>query len=69
LKKAPTPSVLTISLIIAIPPTLLLKLAFCILVLTTSRGEATVMDATAPAIEPTKSFCQPSLDCAYFASK
>ncbi|OWZ34351.1 hypothetical protein C347_01735 [Cryptococcus neoformans AD2-60a] len=37
------------------PPTLDPKLAFWIRVLTTSRGAATVMEATAPAMEATKS--------------
>lgn len=55
LKKAPIPSVLIISLMIAAPPTFELKLAFWIRVLTTSRGAATVMDATAPATDATKS--------------
>lgn len=58
LKNAPTPSVLTISLMMVIPPTCELKLAFWIRVLTTSNGEATVMEATAPAIEATKSASQ-----------
>ena len=40
---------------IAMPPTLDSKEAFCIRVLTTSKGEATVMDATAPVMEATKS--------------
>lgn len=55
LKKAPTPSCLIMSLIMVAPPTLDPKLAFWIRVLTTSRGAATVMEATAPAIEATKS--------------
>lgn len=55
LKKAPIPSVLTISRIMVIPPTCELKLAFWIRVLTTSNGEATVIEATAPAMEATKS--------------
>lgn len=55
LKNAPTPSCLTISRMMVIPPTCELKLAFWIRVLTTSNGEATVMEATAPAMEATKS--------------
>jgi hypothetical protein len=55
LKNAPTPSVLIISLMIAAPPTLELKFAFCIRVFTTSNGDATAMEATAPAIDATKS--------------
>jgi hypothetical protein len=55
LKKEPIPSVRTMSRMMVIPETLALKLAFWIRVLTTSRGAATVMEATAPVIEATKS--------------
>jgi hypothetical protein len=55
LKNAPGPSVRIMSRMTAIPEMLVLKLAFWIRVLTTSRGAATVMEATAPAIEATKS--------------
>ena len=55
LKKDRTPSVRSISLMMALPPTVELKLAFCIRVLTTSRGEATAIEATAPVIDATKS--------------
>lgn len=63
LKNDPGPSVRTISLIIAQPERLLLKLAFWIRVLTTSRGAATVIEATAPAIEATKSAVSESHHC------
>jgi len=36
------------------PETLFSKFAFCMRVFTTSRGAATVIDATAPAIDATK---------------
>lgn len=55
LKNEVIPSLATISRIMAAPPTLEPKLAFWIRVLTTSRGAATVIEATAPAIEATKS--------------
>lgn len=55
LKNELAPSVLSISLMTATPETLVLKLAFWIRVLTTSRGAATVIDATAPATDATKS--------------
>ena len=62
LKNEPMPSCLIISLMMVTPPTCELKLAFWIRVLTTSRGAATVMDATAPAMEATKSEYQLSPD-------
>ena len=55
MKNDPTPSCLIISLMIVIPPTCELKLAFWIRVLTTSSGAATVMEATAPPMDATKS--------------
>jgi hypothetical protein len=55
LKNDEAPSVLIISLMTVTPETLVLKLAFWIRVLTTSRGAATVIEATAPATEATKS--------------
>jgi hypothetical protein len=55
LKNDPTPSCLIISLMMVMPPTCELKLAFWIRVLTTSSGAATVMEATAPPIDATKS--------------
>jgi hypothetical protein len=58
LKKLPTPSCLTMLRMMDMPPSLLSKLAFCIRVLTTSRGAATVMEATAPAMDATKSASQ-----------
>lgn len=56
LKNALGPSSLKRFFTIVTPPTLLSKLAFCIRVLIVSRGAATVMEATAPAMEATK-FC------------
>lgn len=54
LKKAVGPSFLMRSFTTVTPETLRSKLAFWIRVLTVSRGAATVMDATAPAIEAMK---------------
>lgn len=56
LKSAVIPSFFIRSLITTEPDTLCSKLAFCIRVLTVSRGAATVIDATAPAMEAMK-FC------------
>jgi hypothetical protein len=56
LKNAPAPSFFTSSRTTVKPGTLLSKLAFWMRVLTTSSGAATVMDATAPAMEAMK-FC------------
>lgn len=50
------PSLRSISLTTVTPRTLVSKLAFWILVLTVSKGAATVIDATAPATEAIK-FC------------
>ena len=54
LKKAVGPSFLIRSLMTVTPCTLRSKLAFWIRVLTVSRGAATVIEATAPAMEAMK---------------
>jgi len=54
LKKADAPSFLMRSFTTVIPWTLRSKFAFWIRVLTVSSGAATVMEATAPAIEAMK---------------
>jgi hypothetical protein len=56
LKKAVGPSCLIRSLMTVIPGTLCSKFAFWIRVLTVSRGAATVIEATAPAMDAMK-FC------------
>ena len=56
LKRALTPSVLIRSLNTVMPETFVSKLAFWMRVLMTSRGAATVMEATAPETEARK-FC------------
>jgi hypothetical protein len=55
LKNDLNPSWRTISRMMVAPETSLWKCAFWIRVLTTSSGAATVMDATAPAMDATKS--------------
>lgn len=55
MKKAPGPSERTMSLMTVKPETFWQKLAFWIRVLTTSRGAATVIDETAPAMDAMKS--------------
>lgn len=62
LKRALGPSFLTRSLSTCMPPTLFSKLAFWILVLIVSRGAATVMEATAPAIEAIKFWVHVALE-------
>ncbi len=62
LKKAEGPSCLMRSFTTVKPETLRSKLAFCIRVLTVSRGAATVIDATAPAIEAMKFWPQVALE-------
>jgi len=54
LKKAVGPSCLMSSFTTVIPCTFLSKFAFCIRVFTVSRGAATVIEATAPAIDAMK---------------
>lgn len=61
LKNAVGPSSLNRSFTTTIPDTLRSKLAFWIRVLTVSRGAATVIDATAPAIEAIKFWVQVAL--------
>ena len=62
LNSADAPSSLRRSLMTVTPETLFSKLAFWIRVLMGSRGAATVMDATAPAMDATKFWPQVALE-------